>query len=1130
MAEWVYLKVQVEQTRLSDSGVFISGQTSVSAGKWLYDNGMTFYDTSKDQCFGYCEWKDTANLAAFNNQYLVARGGNTAGGQLTLYNVPPIADLTGVDVTLRDDTMIAFSCAVIASNTRQPSDPITCSVPQGFGEMSYLPPTIDSIQTSIGANFGQVFVTIYGANFGTVMTEVTVSFGPAENSIICSLTLVIHTQIQCTIANSPVVLPVTIKVNTLSTITYRAPIWALLLARQRKVNGLAGQIAYVLDQNHKNWLSSTILPSATYTFSVGLDKFDDNKCVLTGEGFNNGTTIANPYGWSANSGPGPYMYSFSGGLQTRTTTFDNVIIEYQSSSGLLTLYYSNLGLVDSNIKVVFGAQDMPIFQKDYTLNMVTIVYPPGISDKDLTMSFDPTHSTIVTEMYYGAPNITSITSPPTVGGVITVQGTNFYNDSSLLKLSFKHLSSGANSICTNVQYLVAHYNFTCVIVKEIGKFTADITINGNSQPSSLFTQQYIAPTITSVTFPGTTGLNITGINFGNGTMTLYRSVIDGMGVAGIQIIEVDQTYMYITVPSNTRGPNFSVRIFVGGTPSNLYPPLPITIDTITYDLNSNNWTITGTGYTNVLYSIQIGDITINTAVQFISATQLQFISPDGLASGNLTLTDVNNPSVTITHVMFLTPIITSVQDMVPVIGGLVTVKGKYFEQLVLGRESNFKVLVNGSQASSYTYVSLSEVIFTCEPGYGDVTLQVMCGTQDLAINPLRPSNIVMMNYEPPRITGATEVSKATGGNVTITGSGFVNTDHLSASIGGVTCTHLFFISNTMLICDFDASVSVPPNGQSIPVKVIVGTGRNQAEAYLFYYTVVRPCPNACSGQGACDDKTGLCTCTSTWGGLNCAIALPPNRTSVDPPQPNTSGGTDLPAGGINFSIAITHLREVTPSLETVRTLPMRTIVWTNFTTTPPHYEYAGGFPNNGPRINLSLTVYKEATTIQFANAPMNIAANSVKYLVGIDNYQFNSSLNILQVIYTVHTPRITEFNCASSHATTQGEDTTNFYYVQVGGSTMQSKYSERLIVDQRVATSKISEIKSSDEIYNSEASKDPEIFTVMTAINVPHFLESCQLDPNFGALVQPSSDAQCDTKDEKYKIPVIETIEYTSTQ
>eukprot|EP01133_Synstelium_polycarpum_P009140 gene9140-10719_t len=354
-------------------------------------------------------------------------------------------------------------------------------------------------------------------------------------------------------------------------------------------------------------------------------------------------------------------------------------------------------------------------------------------------------------------------------------------------------------------------------------------------------------------------------------------------------------------------------------------------------------------------------------------------------------------------------------------------------------------------------------------------------------------------------------------NVTIAGTRF-GQDNMTITIGNVACLESILINSSFAICDYPGTADPNPSGDALEV-VINFTGVS-ARAQLFLYADTYECPNACSGHGQCINTTGECICSGGYVMNDCSIAgaKPPM------PLPNENGGTIFPvttADGstANFSLDITHVREISSSNSVVRTLPLSSVVWTSPNQTTPGISiYMGTFPNDSLSILVHATYFQVATSIEFAGEPISITANSVKYQITMSNWTFSQNINSLHLVYHVRAGAPSSCD-AESRSTVSNDGAYPSLQVEQGGVLMRGRFASRAIVDGRFLKARVVALDAKDELYST---LDATTNTLVASV-VPFFIKSASIDPNFGVIValDKSNDPCGKSEKRNWVLPVI---------
>ncbi|KYR02379.1 hypothetical protein DLAC_01217 [Tieghemostelium lacteum] len=643
----------------------------------------------------------------------------------------------------------------------------------------------------------------------------------------------------------------------------------------------------------------------------------------------------------------------------------------------------------------------------------------------------------------------------------------------------------------------------------IGDFPT-LVFNVNFGPYITKISETLFDTDTTIT------MTITGMFFDDSTPITVSIPTIPSNLIG-NITSYDYNTLYFPVPQYT-GKLHTLRIATRDNfPSNVvkFSYEPPTITSITnYLYNNVYWlTITGTqlgtvsSNINVLYNTK--GVTFNS---FTSANNSVIVSiPDRSYSSSAIVELVVNTQANSQNIT-LKPLIVSITNKPPVLGGDITIHGYYFSEnaivtLIAPNNSTVTLTKNYS-----TVLDGWIAIATVTPGTGTFGIKLSIQTVE--------SDVLQFSYQSPIIREATELYFNQPGNVTITGDNFGQVNP-TVTIGYMPCTNPFVLSTNKLVCYFSANVT-SENGESLDVSVTVDslTGSNQ----VFFYTLDKDCEKNCSGHGDCDRTTSTCTCYTGFTGSDCSIK---NNTKPEPPKTDGNGNTNLPGQSVNFNISLAFIREKKFDDSIVKVLDLTTMNIIEKKLIQPNTSFFKGvFNNNNVSVQFNVTYYPTQTTIDFAGEPIQQPSNSIKYQISIFDWDFDEQTNHLELIYKSSTPSVSELNCEETQTnSTNNIDNYRGYKIQAGSDLFETKFSDRMIVDNRLLKSRISQLPESDPLYQQIGNTEQDELSILISLSTPYFRHFCTLDPNFSVLLTTEStnddDNECSSKNNKWKLPVI---------
>eukprot|EP01133_Synstelium_polycarpum_P017016 gene17016-20261_t len=365
-------------------------------------------------------------------------------------------------------------------------------------------------------------------------------------------------------------------------------------------------------------------------------------------------------------------------------------------------------------------------------------------------------------------------------------------------------------------------------------------------------------------------------------------------------------------------------------------------------------------------------------------------------------------------------------------------------------------------------------------------------------------NRVMVELYPPTVTYYTPIYYGQMSNITINGTDLLSV--LDVSIGNKTCIPMS-VSKSQIVCSFAADVPVV-NGTALPITMVNGDNRFYS-FNIFLYRQRVACPTGiedvtCSDHGTCNEDSGQCTCTDGYGGSACAFKVSESKTE---PIPTSFGLSVVSSDNLNagsFLVGVGYLREVDVNKKTVRTRQLSDAQWSYRKISVGLTTYIGTYNGTNITITIDMTVYRDATTINFAQDIIEIASNSVKHHIVITNYPFQSTSNSLQVIYrtALEGPKCTTTNNSQVMVNANDRNNAANYEVSTRSSVLVSRYARTIIVDKSVVLSNAVILDDQkDELVRLQK---PSV--VLTMIQVPYFRDSVVLDPNYNILVKSMPD------------------------
>jgi hypothetical protein len=483
-------------------------------------------------------------------------------------------------------------------------------------------------------------------------------------------------------------------------------------------------------------------------------------------------------------------------------------------------------------------------------NLVTAVSPPGngVVDVSVTTPAGTSPPTPADQFTYPPlPTVTGLspTSGTAAGGTpVTITGTNFTAPATV--------DFGTNNPATNVIVVNAS---TVTADSPAGSGVVDVTVTdaGGTSLTSPADQFTYGPTVTSISPPsgplaGGTFVTIIGTNLTNVTAIDFGTtpVSGGFSDTGTQIVVVSpagvspgQVHVTVTSPVGT-SPTSANDLFTYTEPAATAPTVSAISPTFGPAAGGTLVMINGTGFTGAPI-IRFG-MTVATSFNVGSATSITAVSPAGTGIVDVTVTTPGGTSATSPADQFsYLPTVTSVSPRSgSQFGGtVVTITGTNFAGATavdFGTTPTTQFEISGNEIAVLSpAVAIAGVV--------DVTVVTAGGTSATSsadqffyslVSPLTPPDFIGAVPRVSRISPAFG-SPNGGTSVTITGTGFEQTNPALVFFGTLAATNVTVVSSTSI-------TAVSPAGAGtvdVTVTTLGGTSPTSA-ADQFTYTIDGP--------------------------------------------------------------------------------------------------------------------------------------------------------------------------------------------------------------------------------------------------------------------------------------------------
>ncbi|KAM9982052.1 hypothetical protein ACTFIY_004374 [Dictyostelium cf. discoideum] len=389
--------------------------------------------------------------------------------------------------------------------------------------------------------------------------------------------------------------------------------------------------------------------------------------------------------------------------------------------------------------------------------------------------------------------------------------------------------------------------------------------------------------------------------------------------------------------------------------------------------------------------------------------------------------------------------------------------------------------------------------------------------------PITPYEWIGIDCSIPLHTiSAVSPSDTNGGSASIYGwFGNTHTDP-QVFIGNKQCIPIYNISESEINCN-------APRGTGLKSVSVFQNSINVTSKDIYqYYSNDKQCPNHCTStsNGICNTTTGYCNCIGRWSGYDCSLysnpsgggggdnnngGLPGSNTTID----GNTGNTNITNQHTNYQILITKLIEIDfngNQIDEYQLLNRWSII-SNISKTV--YTFIQSIQNDKCNITYTIEEINKDRYTTFADINFKLTSGSVKMTVSIENYQYSSNLNTLQL----------QMKSSVNEIQTNHENDCNDDQVEINSTPNQDNSLNYIAIkkDAKVLNGRFIDRIESDGISTFMQtvliSKSNDSITV--GMNLPHCTKKCLLDPDFSVLVSPEFIDECSGGRKSWFLPVV---------
>ncbi|KAK5578227.1 hypothetical protein RB653_003180 [Dictyostelium firmibasis] len=371
---------------------------------------------------------------------------------------------------------------------------------------------------------------------------------------------------------------------------------------------------------------------------------------------------------------------------------------------------------------------------------------------------------------------------------------------------------------------------------------------------------------------------------------------------------------------------------------------------------------------------------------------------------------------------------------------------------------------------------------------------------------------------PLHTISAVSPSNTKGGNASIYGWFGNIHSNLQVFIGNKECKPIY---NTT---EFEIKCNAPAGTGLQSVSVIQNSINVTAKDIYQYYSTDKTCPNDCTStsNGICNTTTGYCNCIGRWSGYDCSLysnpsggdngELPGSNTTID----NNTGGTNITNQQTNYQILITKLVEIDFSGKSIKEyiLLNKWTIYSNNSKTI--YTFIQSIQNDQCNITYTIEEINKDREVSFAGIIFKLTSGSVKMTVSIENYQYSSNLNTLQLqmkssVNNIQTNDINDCNNDQIEIDNKSnqDNSLNYIAIKKDAKVLNGRFIDRIESDGK-----------STFMQTVLVSKSNDSITV--GMNLPHCVKKCLIDPDFSVLISSEFIDECgNDKRESWFLPVL---------
>ncbi|KAN0052762.1 hypothetical protein ACTA71_006868 [Dictyostelium dimigraforme] len=370
--------------------------------------------------------------------------------------------------------------------------------------------------------------------------------------------------------------------------------------------------------------------------------------------------------------------------------------------------------------------------------------------------------------------------------------------------------------------------------------------------------------------------------------------------------------------------------------------------------------------------------------------------------------------------------------------------------------------------------------------------------------------------------------------ISILSSSSSSSSSFNVIIGNLDCK-IKSINQTTIKCDLGAGTGT----KNIKIMNSIHSNVVFNGIGLFnYQNPIKTCPNSCTSlqNGKCNINTGECQCNDRFSGFDCSVSksiivtAPPTNTIIN----KDTGDASLINQDTIYEISIISLNEISFDGSTIikshslkgnwsieKDNRETTSITTTTTTADSNiYKFSQQLINNTCTILYTIEEIKlKDKSFTFGTTTFTVEKDSIKLSVLVKDYQYQSSLNTLQLVFYSAAANTNSNNNDYDNNDCNKKDTTidttnannqqNSNYIQISknSKTLVGRFINQVIADSRSTFMSSTIINDNDNNINSGGKSS----SIKIGLNLPHCNE-CLIDPDFSVLISLDFKDSCDNR------------------